>query len=520
MTDLLTHEEYQAIAASIEFPRAAFIDGKYMAGNGDTLTTINPATGETLCEVAACNAADVDNAVSKARQAFAQGQWATLHPCERKHVLIRLCKLITRNRRELAVLESLDSGKPIRDCELVDIPETIHTIKWHAELIDKLYDQTAPAGEDALAVIVREPVGVVAAVLPWNFPLLMLAWKMAPSLAAGNSVIIKPAEQTSLTALRVAELAMEAGVPRGVFQVLPGDGPSVGEPLGLHAGVDMISFTGSTETGRRFLRYAADSNLKKVVLECGGKNAAIVLDDAEHLDLVAEHIVNGAFWNMGENCSAISRLLVHDAVRAPLLERIQARLRDWKTGDPLNPANHLGALIDHEHCQKVQSYLAQGSGLTALSEPVVDGSFVTPVVYDSVPADHVLAKDEIFGPVLSVISVSSLEQAIEIANASDYGLTASVFSANGARALRTAKALRCGTVTVNCYGEGDISTPFGGYKQSGFGGRDNGAHAHDQYTEVKTIWVDLTDPAAGDTVQGGDTNTQSGTNSTSGAARS
>jgi len=500
MTELLTHQEYTAIAVSMDFPRAAFIDGRYCAGNGATLATINPATGGTLCEVAGCNAGDVDTAVAKAREAFDQGRWAALHPSHRKDVLIRLCKLITRNRRELAVLESLDSGKPIRDCELIDVPETIHTIKWHAELIDKIYDQTAPAGEDALAIIVREPVGVVAAILPWNFPLLMLAWKMAPALAAGNSVIIKPAEQTSLTALKVAELATEAGVPRGVLQVLPGDGPSVGEPLGMHGGVDMVSFTGSTETGRRFLHYSADSNLKKVVLECGGKNAAIVLEDAEHLDLVAEHIVNGAFWNMGENCSAISRLLVHDSVREALLERIQARLRDWKTGDPLDPSNHLGALVDAEHCSKVQSYLDRAADLRKVTGGTVDGLFATPTIYDKVPANHLLAQEEVFGPVLSVISISSLEHAIEIANASDYGLTASVFSANGAKALRAARALRCGTVSVNCYGEGDISTPFGGYKQSGFGGRDNSIHAHDQYTELKTIWVDLSDPVAGDLI--------------------
>jgi len=311
MSDLLTAEEYRSLAKSLDFPKSAFIDGGYKAGSGAKLATVNPATGDTLCEIASCSKADVDLAVSKARQAFDQGHWRRLAPSERKDVLIRFAKLITRNRRELAVMESLDSGKPIADCETVDIPETIHTIKWHAEAIDKLYDQTAPTGDDAIAMIVREPIGVVAAVLPWNFPLLMLAWKIAPALAAGNSVIVKPAEQTSLTALRVAELAAEAGIPRGVLQVVPGSGEDVGEPLGRHADVDMVSFTGSTETGRRFLRYSADSNLKKVVLECGGKNPALVLHDAEHLDLVAEHIVAGAFWNMGENCSASSRLIVH-----------------------------------------------------------------------------------------------------------------------------------------------------------------------------------------------------------------
>jgi len=351
-------------------------------------------------------------------------------------------------------------------------------------------------------MIVREPVGVVAAVLPWNFPLLMLAWKIGPALAAGNSVIVKPAEQTSLTALRVAELAHEAGIPRGVLQVLPGDGPSVGEPLGLHPDVDMVSFTGSTETGRRFLRYAADSNLKRVVLECGGKNPAVVMDDAEDLDLVAGHVVNAAFWNMGENCSANSRLIVHKAIKDDLMKKIIARARDWKTGDPLDPANHLGALIDAEHCKKVASYLKTGKkGPEVVIGGKAKGAFVEPTIFDGVKPGEKLAKEEIFGPVLSVITVSSFDEAIEVANDTEYGLAASVFTANAKRAIRAARAIRAGTVTVNCYGEGDISTPFGGYKQSGFGGRDNGIHAHDQYTEVKTIWIDLSDSAPEESVE-------------------
>ena len=497
MSELLSHEEYQAIAAEINFPNNAFIDGKFRpAASGNTFATINPATGETLTDIASCNADDVNFAVEKAREAFEQGHWSKLHPTERKETLIQLAKLIKRNSHELAVLESLDSGKPISDCAAVDIPETIHTLLWHAEAIDKIYDQTAPAGEDAIAMIVREPVGVVGAVLPWNFPLLMMAWKIAPALAAGNSVIVKPAEQTSLTALRLAELAMDAGLPRGVLNVLPGMGPDVGEPLGLHPDVDMVSFTGSTETGRRFLRYSADSNLKKIVLECGGKNPAIVLDDAEELDLVAAHIVNAAFWNMGENCSASSRLIVQEGIKPALMEKILDNLRDWRTGDPLNPVNNLGALIDQNHFNKVCSYLSAES----LSDATVlvggesqDGCYVLPTIVDGVAADSKLAQEEIFGPVLSVITVKTVEEAIAVANDTPYGLAASVFSANGKRALRAARAIRAGTVTINCYGEGDITTPFGGYKQSGFGGRDNSIHAHDQYTELKTIWIDLSD---------------------------
>ena len=448
-----------------------------------------------IATIAACNGQDVDLAVAEAREAFDQGHWAKRHPSARKEVLIRLCKLITRNARELAVMESLDSGKPIRDCEEIDIPETINCIKWHAEAVDKIYGSTVPAGDDTAAMIVREPIGVVAAVLPWNFPLLMMAWKIGPALAAGCSVIVKPAEQTSLTALRVAELAMEAGLPRGVLQVLPGDGPSVGEPLVRHMGVDMVSFTGSTETGRRFLRYSADSNLKKVVLECGGKNPAVVLEDAENLDHVAEQVVTAAFWNMGENCSANSRLIVHRTLKSALIERIIARMRDWKTGDPLDPSNRLGALIDDEHFAKVTSYL---SG-EALSGGEADKPYVRPTVYE-LDKDDPKAREEIFGPILGVIEVDSYDEAIQLANDTDYGLTASVFTSNIRQAIRAARDIRAGTVTVNCYGEGDITTPFGGYKQSGFGGRDNGLAAHDQYTELKTIWIDLTDPADGDNV--------------------
>ena len=493
MTDLLTREEYKAIAAGIDWPRAAFIDGRYRKGSGKKLPAGNFSTGETFAEVAACNAKDVDFAVGKAREAFDQGVWSRRPPAERKAVLVRLAKLMTRNRRELAVMESVEAGKPIADCEGIDMPEAINTILWHAEAIDKIYDQTAPAGDDAIAMIVREPIGVVGAVLPWNFPVLMLAWKIGPALAAGCSVIVKPAEQTSMTALKVAELAAEAGVPRGVLQVLPGDGPSVGAPLGLHPDVDMISFTGSTETGRRFLRYAADSNLKKVVLECGGKNPAVVLEDAENLDLVAEHICNAAFWNMGENCSAASRLIVHRAVKKGLMERVVARAKQWRVGDPLDPATRVGALIDAEHLKKVKGYLKKGAVIGGKA----DGPFVPPTIYEVKPGDK-LAREEVFGPVLSVIEVSSDEEAIAVANDTEYGLTASVFSANGRRAIRAAREIRAGTVTVNCYGEGDITTPFGGYKTSGFGGRDNGVQAHDQYTEVKTIWVDLSDPAARD----------------------
>jgi gamma-glutamyl-gamma-aminobutyraldehyde dehydrogenase len=361
MSDLLTHAEYQAIAQNMNLACNAFIDGKFQAARSrKTFASVNPATGKVIAEIAACDAKDVNFAVKKAREAFNDGRWSRLHPSERKSILIRLAKLMRRNRHELAVLESVDSGKPVRDCQTIDLEETINCLIWHAEATDKIYDQSAPVGEDAMALVVREPVGVVGCVLPWNFPLLMMAWKIAPALAAGNSVVLKPAEQTSLSALRIAELALEAGLPRGVLNVVPGMGPDVGEPMGRHPDIDMLSFTGSTETGRRFLQYSAASNLKKIVLECGGKNPAIVLEDAEDLDLVAENVVNGAFWNMGENCSASSRLIVHEAVKDKLMKRIIARTRNWKTGDPLDPRHHLGALVDKEHFRKVSAYLKKG----------------------------------------------------------------------------------------------------------------------------------------------------------------
>mgnify|MGYP001320521330 CR=1 FL=1 len=490
---LLTTEEYKAIAKSLSLPTQAFIDGSFRpAVSGKTFDTVNPATGEVIAKIAACGSEDVDLAVEKARDAFEDGRWSRLHPRDRKDVLIRLAKLIKRNARELAVMESLDSGKTIFDCETVDVPETINCLTWHAELIDKIYDQVAPASDDHIAMVVREPVGVVGLVLPWNFPLLMLAWKIGPALAAGCSVIVKPALETSLTALRVAELAMEAGIPAGVFNVLPGGGAEVGEPIGRHMDIDAVSFTGSTATGRRFLGYAADSNMKEVTLEMGGKNPAVVLDDAENLDRVAAHIVNGAFWNMGENCSASSRLIVQKGVKDALLQRIVAHAREWPMGDPLNPENRVGALVSKAHFDKVCGYLEKGAAVVMGGK--AENGFVEPTILE-VTADSKQAKEEIFGPVLSVLTVESFDEAIAMANSTEYGLAASIFTSNVKRAIRGARAIRAGTVTVNSFGEGDISTPFGGFKQSGFGGRDNGIHAHDQYTQIKTIWVDLADDA-------------------------
>ena len=502
MPDLLTHEEYQVIVANMSFPVNAFINGKFQKPrSGHRMKTINPATGETLAEVAACDAKDVDFAVEKAREAFDSGVWSRMHPSERKEKMIRLCKLMNRHRYELAVLESLDSGKPIRECQMTDVRETIHCLKWHAEAADKLYDQISPSGDDALGLIVREPAGIAACVLPWNFPLMMLAWKIGPALASGNCVIVKPAEQTSMSALKVAELAAEAGFPDGVLNVLPGEGPDVGEPIGRHPDIQVVSFTGSTEIGRKFLEYSAQSNLKRVVLECGGKNPAVVLHDADRLDHAARQIVFSALWNMGQNCTANSRVIVHRDVKEALLERIVEQLRTWRTGDPLDPTNQLGAIVSREQYDKILGYLEAGRRekarvLTGGSKiEIGDGLFIEPTIFDGVQPGMRIAREEIFGPVFAIVEVTSDAHAVQVANDSSYGLQASLYTSNVRNAHRFARALQAGTVSVNCYSEGDITTPFGGYKLSGFGGRDNSLQAHDQYCETKTIWLDLSDNA-------------------------
>lgn len=507
MSDLLTRPEFEAIASELVLPNTAFIDGKFCAArSGKTFATVNPATGETITGIASCDAQDVDHAVAKARQTFEAGHWSKMHPSARKEVMIRLVKLLKRHRHELAVLESIESGKPIRDCVNIDLPETMHCLAWHAEAADKLYDQVSPSGDDALGLIVREPMGVVACVLPWNFPLLMAAWKIGPALASGNSVIVKPAEQTSMTALRLADLAHEAGVPAGALNVVTGLGETAGRAIGMHRDINAVSFTGSTEVGRLFLEYSARSNLKRIVLECGGKNPCVVLEDAENLDDVARHVVQAVFWNMGQNCTSNSRLIVHRKVKDALLERVHARLRNWRTGPPLDPANQLGAIVTREHFDKVMGYVEtgrkEGATIVAGGAAIEDGNglYIEPTVFDGVKPQMTIAREEIFGPVLSVIEVASDAQAVEVANDTPYGLQASLFTANVKRAHRVARAIQAGTVTVNCYGEGDITTPFGGYKQSGFGGRDNSLKAHDQYTETKTIWIDLSDTAIDETV--------------------
>jgi gamma-glutamyl-gamma-aminobutyraldehyde dehydrogenase len=477
---------------------SAFIDGEFRpARTGATLETLEPGTGSRIAEVAACDEGDVDAAVSAARRSFEDGRWSGAAPRERKKVLTKLAELISERGDELALLDSMEAGKPISDCEEIDVPETASTFAWYGEAADKLFDAIAPTGREHLGLIMREPVGVVGAVLPWNFPALMLAWKAAPSLAAGNSVVVKPAEQTSLSALLLAELALEAGVPPGVLNVVPGLGETAGAALGLHPDVDVVSFTGSTEVGRLFLQYSAASNLKRVVLECGGKSPQIVMADAPDLDIVAEDVLVAGYWNMGENCTCGSRLLVHRSLQDELLAKIVERTRsDWPVGDPLDHSTRIGPLIEEDHLSKVLSYvqhgLDEGADLVIGGQRVLvdsGGFFFEPTVMTNVHPQARVAQEEIFGPVIAVLPFDTEDEATAIANATNYGLAASVWTKDLDTALRVSRRIKAGTVSVNCYSEGDVTTPFGGYKLSGFGGRDNGLEAFEQYVERKTIWI-------------------------------
>jgi gamma-glutamyl-gamma-aminobutyraldehyde dehydrogenase len=493
------NEDLAMTVAAPPFRTKAFIDGEFRdAESGETFGTDNPATGREITRVAAGGAADVDAAVRAARRAFDDGRWSRLAPADRKKVLLRFADGIEARSEELATLDALEAGKPITDCRDIDLPDTVRTFRWYAEAIDKVFDAVAPTGPGALGLIVREPVGVVGAVVPWNFPLLMAAWKLAPALAAGNSVVVKPSRLTSLSAIRLAELASEAGLPDGVLNVVPGPGGTAGQALGRHMDVDMVTFTGSTEVGRQFLNYSAESNLKQITLECGGKSPQVVLADPPDLDMVAEQVLFAALVNQGENCSSGSRLIVHRSVQEPLLDRLVARLPEWKVGDPMSPDTRLGPMIEPAHLDKVLGYISagrsEGARVLAGGDRILEesgGYFVAPTIFGDVQNSMKIAREEIFGPVLSTIPFDTEEEGIRLANETAYGLAASVYTRDLDAAFRVARALRAGTVGVNAYSEGDITTPFGGYKESGFGGRDKGLEALEQYTEKKTIWVTL-----------------------------
>jgi len=498
MSAALSLESIQAQVAGLNYRSQAFIDGKYVAAaSGKTFDNINPATGKVINKVAECDKEDVDRAVRAAREVFEKGTWSNMAPSDRKKVLQRLADLIDKHRTELALLETLDMGKPIRDSYKIDIPLSAQCIRWYAEAIDKLYDEIAPTGQEAVSLMRRVPLGVVAAVVPWNFPLLMSSWKIGPALAAGNSLILKPAEQSPLTAIRIAELASEAGLPDGVFNVVPGYGETAGQALGRHMDVDCIAFTGSGEVGKFFLRYSGESNMKRVSLECGGKTPNIIMADCPDLDAAATAAAWGIFFNQGEVCNAGSRLIVEESIKDAVLAKVMEVGKTLQPGDPLDPKSAMGAMVDKTQMERVLGYIEKGKkegaklvfgGARARSES--GGYYIEPTVFDRVDNKMTIAQEEIFGPVLSTISFKTPEEAVKIGNDTIYGLAAAVWTRDITKAFKAARGLRAGIVWVNCFDNGHISSPFGGFKQSGFG-RDKSLHAMDKYTEIKTTWVHI-----------------------------
>ena len=489
---------WKQAAAELKPRGQSFIDGKFVeAVSGRQFDAIDPSSGRTLVAVAACDEADVDLAVKSARHAFESGVWSRRAPSERKKVLQRFGELMLKHADELALLETLNMGKPISDARSIDVPGSANTILWYAEAIDKIYDEIAPTGSGALGMITREPVGVVAAVVPWNFPLLMACWKIGPALAAGNSLILKPAEQSPLSAIRLAELAAEAGIPDGVFNVVTGLGETAGMALGMHMDVDCVTFTGSTEVGKLFMSYSAKSNMKRVALECGGKTPHIVMADCGNLDEAATAAAFGIFFNQGEVCNAGSRLLVDARIKDEFLEKVIAVGNTLQPGDPLDAGTKLGAIVSKTQMDRVLEYIdigsREGAKLRSGGRQVrteTGGYFVEPTVFDNVENTMRIAQEEIFGPVLSTITFRDAEEAVRIANDTIYGLAAAVWTDNIDTALSTARRLRAGSVWVNNFDESNITMPFGGYKQSGFG-RDKSLHAIEKYTELKATWIKI-----------------------------
>jgi gamma-glutamyl-gamma-aminobutyraldehyde dehydrogenase len=491
--------EYEKMAEKLDLRTQAFIDGKFVNSvSGDTFETNSPVNGQVITKIASCGTEDVELAVSAAKRSFETRVWAGIEAVERKRILLKWADLIEEHAEELAIMETLDSGKPITDNVNTDVPESIAVIRFHAEAIDKLQDDITPSSDKGLNIVVREPIGVVAAILPWNFPLLMAAWKLGPILAAGNSVVVKPAKLTTLTILKLAELAKEAGIPDGVLNILPGNGGVLGDALAHHSDVRLITFTGSTEVGKKLLIHSGQSNAKRVLLEMGGKNPAVVMPDVKDLDYVADCIVSSAFWNMGENCTQNSRIYIHKDIKPQLTKLIVEKAKGHKVGNPFDPETTIGALIEKKHMETVLSYIeigkAEGAKIICGGNQVLaetGGNYVEPTIFDDVKHNMRIATEEIFGPVVALIEFEDIDEVIKMANDSVYGLQASVYTMDINAANKLARGIQAGVVSVNCYSEGSTNVPFGGFKQSGFFGRDKSVWANLSYTETKSICIAL-----------------------------
>ncbi|KEA63165.1 Aldehyde dehydrogenase [Marinobacterium lacunae] len=492
-----TLTEWTALAQDISFRAQAWIDGEFRPSiSGDTFPAINPATEELLVDVASCDTPDIDAAVVAARRVFKAGDWSRAAPAERKRVLLKLADLLEQHADEFALIDTLDMGKTISEMTAIDVPDAIDCLRWTAECIDKVYGEIAPTKPSTLGLITRHPVGVVGAITPWNYPLLMAMWKLAPALAAGNSVVLKPSEKASLSCLRFAELARDAGLPNGVLNVVPGFGHTAGKALALHMDVDALAFTGSTRVAGMLMQYAGQSNLKRVWIEAGGKSPLIVFEDCQNIEAAARGAAGAIFTNQGEVCIAGSRLYVQNSIREPFIEALKRFAGKYQPGNPLDPKVRMGPMVDKAQLDTVnryvQSAIDEGGRIEhgGLSMPEGKGFFPTPTIITETHQAMTCVREEIFGPVLAVAGFDTEEEAIALANDSIYGLGASVWTDNLSRAHRVAGAIESGMVWVNGWGEGDTTMPFGGVKGSG-NGRDKSLHALDKYSELKSVWISL-----------------------------
>ena len=492
-----TTEIWQERANKIKVNGNIFIDGKSSpAASGKTFEDYSPTLNKVIGEIASGDQIDIDRAVASAKKAFDSGVWSEMNPRDKKAIMLKWAELLNEHRDELALLETLDVGKPISDSLAVDTRNSARVIQWYAETIDKTYDEIAPAPRNSLAMITREPLGVIGAIVPWNYPMSITSWKLGPALAMGNSIVVKPAENSSLTAIRMAELAIEAGLPEGVFNVVPGLGADAGSALAKHMDVAKIAFTGSGPTGRKMLQYAAESNMKQVSLELGGKSPQVVLADCKNLKLAAETIGWAIYYNAGQTCNASSRVIVETSVKEELFSHLKDFAQKFIVGDPLDPNTQMGPIVSKAQRDRVNTYLdligQDGEQLICGGEKATgDNLFIQPTLVTKVSNQSRIAREEIFGPVLVAIEAKDDAEALAIANDTEYGLAASVWTDNVAKAHKFARKLRAGTVWVNTFDALDVITPFGGFGASGTG-RDKSLHALDAYSALKTTWVDLT----------------------------
>jgi gamma-glutamyl-gamma-aminobutyraldehyde dehydrogenase len=489
---------FEALAGRIAIPSHAVIDGRTVpAQSGKTFANVSPRNGAIINKVAELEAGDVDAAVAAARRAFDDGTWRKMHYRQKKKILFKFADLMERDAEQLALLESLDVGKPIKDALAVDIPGSIKTLRYYAEALDKVYGEVGPETTDRISFAVHEPLGVIGVIVPWNFPLLMAMWKVGPALAMGNSIVLKPAEQSPLTALKMGELALEAGLPPGVLNIVPGFGATAGKALALHMDVDMIAFTGSGPVGKLLMQYSGQSNLKRVSLELGGKSPQIVFADCPDMNAAAVSAAWGVFFNQGEVCTAASRLLVQEEIADEFTDKLLKVAKKIVPGDPLNPTTTFGSMVSEEQMKTALRYIStatsEGNTLRLGGNRAREdsgGFYVEPTVFDAVQPTHTLAKEEVFGPVLAVTRFKTPEEAIKIANGTIYGLAAGLWTRDVSLAHRAARDLKAGLVWVNGWDACDITMPFGGFKQSGFG-RDRSMHALHKYADLKAISITL-----------------------------